>query len=132
MPLKLTSVLIQVNKPISHAVFPESGIVSTIADTAEGRIEIGLIGREGFVGSSVILSANQVPHTSLIQGTGEGLRISTDDLREVIKERPSIFKPLGLFTQSLIVQVAQTAYANAPSTLETRLAPLGPDDPRSL
>ena len=122
VPLELHSVLIEAHQPILHVFFPENGIVSTIANTAEASIEIGLIGREGFVGFPIILGASQTPHTSLIQGTGEALRISTDDLRAAIQERPSIFRPLGLFTHAFIVQVAQTAYANATFKIEARLA----------
>ena len=122
VPLELHSVLIEAHQPILHVFFPENGIVSTIANTAEASIEIGLIGREGFVGFPIILGASQTPHTSLIQGTGEALRISTDDLRAAIQERPSLFRPLGLFTHAFIVQVAQTAYANATFKIEARLA----------
>ena len=70
----------------------------------------------------IILGADQTPHTSLIQGTGEALRISVEDLRAAIQARPSIFRPLGLYTQSLIVQMAQTAYANATFDIPARLA----------
>ena len=122
MPLTLQAVLIEAHQPIMHIIFPESGIVSTIANTDEGRIEVGLVGREGFVGIPVLLGTNRTPHTSLVQGTGEALRISTVDLLAAIQARPSIFRPLGLYTQSLIVQMGQTAYANATFNIEARLA----------
>ena len=122
VPLTLQVVLIEAHRPIMHIIFPESGIVSTIANTEEGTIEVGLVGREGFVGIPVLLGADRTPHTSLVQGTGEALQISTEDLLAAIKARPSIFKPLGLYTQSLIVQMGQTAYANATFNIEARLA----------
>ena len=122
VPLDLLAILIEAHRPIQHVFFPESGIVSTIANTDEGSIEIGLVGREGVVGISIILGANQTPHTSLVQGAGEALRISADDLRIAIRDRPAIFRPLGLYTQSLIVQMGQTAYANATFGIEARLA----------
>ena len=113
--------MIEAHQPILHVVFPESGIVSTIANTDEGRIEIGLIGHEGFVGLPVILGTNQTPHVSLIQGAGEALRISSHDLRAAIQAYPSIFQPLRLYTP-LIDQMGQTAYANATSDLQAPLA----------
>ena len=122
VPLKLQSLLIEAHRPISHVFFPESGISSTVANTDEGRIEIGMVGREGFVGVPVILGADRTPHTAMVQGEGEALRIGTEDLREAMRERPSIFLPLGLYTQSLIVQMGQTAYANATFDIEARLA----------
>lgn len=120
--LEPSAVLIEANRPIRYVIFPESGIVSTIANTDEGKIEVGLIGREGMVGVPVILGVDQVPHLSMVQGPGEGLRISTPDLRAAIEARPSVFRPLGLFVHSLMVQMCQTAYANVTFNIEARLA----------
>ena len=122
VPLVLTVIVIAAHQPTPHVFFPESGIVSTVADTEEGRIEIGITGREGVVGVSVILGADSTPHTSLVQGAGEALRIGAADLRAAIQARPSIFRPLGLFTHTLIVQMGQTAYANVMFSIEARLA----------
>ena len=122
MPLMLGAVVIRANQPILHVLFPESGIVSTVADTEEGRIEVGLVGREGMICAAVTLGANQTPHSHVIQAPGEALRISTPDLRAAVAARPTIFRPLGLFVQALIVQMAQTAYANATFNIEARLA----------
>ena len=120
--LTLGTVVIEAHTPILHVIFPESGIVSTVANTEEGRIEVGIIGREGMTGTPVILGTDRTPHTSLIQGSGEALRIGTPDLLAAIAARPTIFRPLGLFVQALIVQMAQTAYANATFNIEARLA----------
>lgn len=120
--LELQVVLIEAHEPILYVYFPESGIVSTVADTAEGRIEIGITGREGLVGLPVVLGADRTPHSCFVQGIGNALRIETQDLREAIRERPSIFRPLGLYAQALAVQVGQTIYANAAFNIEARLA----------
>ena len=120
--LPLASVLIEADQPIQYVIFPESGFSSTVANTFEGRIEVGLIGREGLVGLPVVLGTDRTPHTHMVQGVGEGLRIPSQDLTAMLAERPSIFKPFGLFTQSLIIQVAETAYANATFDIEARLA----------
>ncbi len=122
VPLPLRLNLIEAGRPIAHVYFPESGISSTVANTDEGRIEIGVIGREGMVGFSVLLGVDQTPHTSLVQGVGEALRISTGDLRAAIQARPSIYRPLGLFIHTLIVQMGQTAYVNVTFNVEARLA----------
>ena len=122
VPLVLGIILIQARQAIEYVIFPESGLVSTVADTKEGRIEVGLIGREGLSGVPVILGADQTPHTYLVQGVGEGLRIATQDLREAIIARPSIFRPFGIYAQALIVQMGQTIYTNVTFNLEARLA----------
>ena len=120
--LPLTVVLFAPHQPIHHVLFPESGIVSTVANTEEGRIEVGVIGREGVVGVPVILGVDSTPHTFLVQGIGEALKISTEDLRAAIQARPSIFRPLGLFIHTLMVQMGQTVYANVTFPIDGRLA----------
>ena len=120
--LDTQTVLIEAHRPISHVYFPESGIASTIASTAEGRIEIGVVGREGMVGLPAALGTDRTPHTYMVQGKGTALRLQTEELREAIRARPSTFRPLGLYAQALIVQIGQTAYANAGFNVEARLA----------
>lgn len=120
--LELQVLLIEAHKPIPYVYFPESGIVSAVANTFEGRIEIGIAGREGMVGLPVALGADRTPHTHIVQGAGKALRIETEELRDAIRERPTIFRPLGLYAQALIVQVGQTVYANATFNIEARLA----------
>ncbi len=122
VPLAFAMVLIEADKPIKHVIFPDSGVVSTIADTEEERIETGVIGREGFVGVPVFLGTSRTPHTYVVQAEGEGFRITPENLRAAIAERPSISRPLSLFTQAMIVQVAQTAYVYAAFNIEARLA----------
>ncbi len=122
IPLVPGSILVEPGLPIRHVLFPESGAVSVMADAVEGRIEIGLIGREGFVGIPVLLGTDRVPNVFVVQANGEALRMSPQDLRTAIAERPSLSRCLRLYTQFMIVQTAQTAYVNATFGIEARLA----------
>ena len=122
VPLTLGAMVIEAHQPIKHVYFPESGIVSTVANTDEGKIEVGIIGREGMVGVPVILGVDSTPHAFMVQGVGEALRISAEDLRAAIQARPSIFRPLGIFVHTLIVQMGQTTYANVTFNIDARLA----------
>ena len=122
MRLTIGEVLIEPHQPILFVHFPESGLVSTLADTDEGRIEIGMIGRDGMSGIPVVLGASRTPHVYVVQGAGDALRIRTRDLLDAIRERPAIFRPLGLYAQALMVQMGQTVYANATFNIEARLA----------
>ena len=122
VPLQFHATLVAANKPIRYVHFPESGIVSSIADLENERVEVGVIGREGFVGVPVVLGTDRTPNTNIVQAPGEALRITPQALRAAIADRPSIFRPLGLYTQALFVQVTQTAYVNAIFDIEARLA----------
>lgn len=122
IPLPLQSVLIEAHDPIDHIIFPETGLTSTLASPSDRSIEVGLIGREGLVGLPAVLGLRRAPQSVMVLSPGEGLKIRRQDFESALLARPSIFRPLGLFAQSLLVQVAATAYANTRSNVEARLA----------
>lgn len=74
------------------------------------------------VGVPIILGADRDPHLHLVQAVGAALQIGAEDLRTALKQRPSLFRPMGLYIQALIIHVGQTAYANIAFTIEGRLA----------
>jgi CRP-like cAMP-binding protein len=122
VPLPLHAVLIAPRQPILQVHFVEDGLVSLVADTREGRIEIGLTGREGFVGVPVALGAESTPHTAIVQAVGEALRVPVETLRAALDASADLRRVLGGYVQSLIEQVGQTVYAHADLTVEARLA----------
>src|SRR4051794_27270842 len=77
-PLNLRQWVIAAGAPIQHVTFPEHGIVSILADTAEGRI--GILGPEGMAGLPVILEIERSPHGYMVQAEGEALRIPAQNL----------------------------------------------------
>ena len=120
--LELRQWLIEAGEPIQHVTFPEQGIVSILADTSEGRIEVGLIGPEGMAGLPVVLGIERSPHSDMVQADGEALRITAPDLRTAIRHSLSLHARFLRYAHTLMVQIAQTAYANAGFGLEARLA----------
>ena len=68
------------NRRIEAVYFPESGIASVVAvQPDETRVEVGLIGREGFSGIAVVPGGGQSPHSTYIQVAGEGQRITANE-----------------------------------------------------
>jgi CRP-like cAMP-binding protein len=120
--LELRQVLIEPNQPIAHVYFPERGYTSITTSTNGSKIEVGLIGREGMVGVPIALGVRASPFEYFIQHAGEGLRMASHHLEEVIGERPSLHRVLLRYAQALTVQTSGTAFANAEHTVETRLA----------
>ena len=114
--------MIEAGKPIQHVTFPEHGIISILADTSEGRIEVGLLGPEGMAGLPVVLGIERSPHGYMVQAAGEALRIPAQDLRAALRQSPSLQAGLLRYAHALMVQTAETAYANAGFTIEARLA----------
>src|SRR3954453_15561126 len=75
--LVLRQVLYEPNQPVVHAYFPEAGMISIVAQMADGNsIEVGTIGREGMCGSFLLLDTDRMPHRYFTQVEGRAQRIS--------------------------------------------------------
>ena len=74
------------------------------------------------VGVPVALGVRTTPLQFFIQLAGDGLRMTSHHLEEVIDERPSLHRVLLRYAQVMSVQASGTAFANAEHTVETRLA----------
>src|SRR5215213_5482214 len=122
VPLEMRQWVIKAKQPIQHVTFPEHGIISILADTSQGRIEVGLLGPDGMAGVPVVLGIERSPHGYMVQAEGEALRITAQDLRTALQQSPALQAGLLRYAHALMVQTAQTAYANAGFTIEARLA----------
>jgi CRP-like cAMP-binding protein len=110
------------NRRIEHVYFPDSGMASVVCN-GDHALEIGIIGREGMTGVSVVLgSADKAPHETYIQIAGSGQRLSADHLREAIEASGSLLKALLLYTHRFMTQTTDTAMANGRHKIEERLA----------
>ena len=121
--LKVRETLYGPNQTAEYAYFPVSGICSVIAITAEKvKAETGIIGREGFVGHSIVLYAGSSPFEVLVQLDGRALRISQANLQKVMISHNGILATLLKFIHVFGVQTAQTAVANGKYSIPQRLA----------
>ena len=115
--------LIAANAPVKQLFFPEIGFSSITTQGSEGRVETGLIGREGLVGAwPILLGSDRTPHDHFVQGAGEMLSIDTEALCAAISRSASLHKLLLRFIQVQLTQTSQTAYVNATQTIDVRLA----------
>jgi len=114
--------LFRAEQKITHVTFPEYGIASIVADTEEGRFEVGMVGSEGLVGTAVVLGVDRAPHTCMVQAAGEAFRIGVAELQAAMDHSATLRALLLRIVHTFIVQVSQTAYANAGYSIEERLA----------
>ncbi|MCJ2019576.1 Crp/Fnr family transcriptional regulator, partial [Methylobacterium sp. E-065] len=121
--LPLQHMLIEASQPVEHLYFIESGISSITTEGSLGRVEIGIVGREGVSGAVPVLTGGaRIPNDQYMQLPGEGYRIDADVLSAAVEESRSLRWLLLRYVQVEFVQVRQTAYVNATYTIETRLA----------
>jgi CRP-like cAMP-binding protein len=122
VPLAVRQVLIEPNTAIEHIYFPEAGMASVTNNSSGGKIEVGVVGREGMVGLPIVLGIDQTPYEHFMQIAGHGWRIAVQDLEQAMAESSSLHRQLLRYAQASHVQVSETAFANANSDVEARLA----------
>jgi CRP-like cAMP-binding protein len=112
------------NRRVQHVYFIESGFASVVANgSTKPSIEIGIIGREGMTGLSVVLGSNdRTTHETYIQVAGAGQRMSAANLLEVIAQSAGLHHVLLRYAHSFLMQTTSTALANGRSRIEERLA----------
>ena len=120
---KVRDVLYGPNQQIEYAYFPTAGICSVIAENAAGvRSETGVVGKEGFVGIAIVLSAGSAPSHVIVQMEGRSVRIKKNDLKRAMATSPALQAVLLRFVHVFSVQIAQTALTNGHNTIAQRLA----------
>jgi CRP-like cAMP-binding protein len=120
---ELRQSLIVPNIPVKQLFFPEVGFSSITTQGSDGRVETGMIGREGLVGAwPILLGSDRTPHDHFVQSAGEMLGITTEALCAAVEQSASLHKMLLRSIQVQITQTSQTAYANATQTIDVRLA----------
>jgi CRP-like cAMP-binding protein len=109
--------------PIEYVYFPITGFVSLIASLADGvAVEVGLIGSEGLVGTSVLLGSKIASNEAFVQQRGTALRIPTHPLLDAVDGDSALRQRLLRYAQALSFQIAQSAACNARHVVEERCA----------
>jgi len=110
-------------QPIEYVYFLASGLASVVIgmDSNTG-IEVGVVGREGVTGISLIMGASSSPYDAFMQATGSGWQLSAADLKQVMVASRTLQEKFILFCHTQCVQMAYTILANGRYTLSQRLA----------
>ena len=108
---------------IRHVYFPVSSYISLITPRgASESLEVGLVGREGSLGLTVLLDVETSSLLGLTQGSGSALRMTAEQLRRRTKATPQLGKIFNRYLYVLMAQVAQTAACGRFHHLEARMA----------
>jgi CRP-like cAMP-binding protein len=120
--LHLSQVLFRPGEEIRHVHFPTASIVSLLTELEDGGgMEVGLVGREGLVGVSVILGGSETK-VATVQAAGEGLRMEARVIREEFKRGGELQSLLLRYTHALMAQISQSAVCNVRHGIGGRLA----------
>jgi CRP-like cAMP-binding protein len=122
--LELREPIYEIGERIEHVVFPFDCVCSLVSVMEDGRsVEVGTVGREGFVGVPVLLEAGFTSeHRALAQIGGSALRLDAADFQRLVDEAGALRTMLHRYTLALLAQVAQASACNRLHSLEQRCA----------
>ncbi|MGR8932588.1 MAG: Crp/Fnr family transcriptional regulator [Gammaproteobacteria bacterium] len=121
--LVFAEVLYRAGNPIPYVYFPTGGFISLITQAkADSGLEVGLIGNEGMLGSSLVLGVNSAPFQAVVQGTGSAIRIRTAWFLGELDQNPVLKQALNRYLYVLLRQFAQSVACNRFHLIEARLA----------
>jgi CRP-like cAMP-binding protein len=121
--LKMNRTLHDADEMVDTVYFLEQGVCSHVLTMETGNtVEVGITGRDGFVGLPAVLDAGRSPHRSFMQIPGHGFSVKAKILREQSDASSELRSCLQRAIQGLLVQTAQTAACNRVHELEERLA----------
>lgn len=124
VPLVLRQVLHATDAPIHDVYFMEEGLTSLTASAGEAsEVEVGLVGREGLVGTGVLLMSDATAvHRAFIQVPGSAYRMQAGTFRDAVSQFESLRDGCMRYVHFMLVQAAQCAACNARHGLPERLA----------
>ena len=121
--LERDQVLVVPNQTIEQVYFPEGGIASITATTENIVTEVGIFGCEGLSATALLLGTDRSPHETFIQVDGShALRINADRFMTAVESSSTLRQIMLRYIQTLLIQTAQSAVANARYQIEARLA----------
>ncbi len=124
-PVALTvrETLMTPDAAIQSVWFLESGYVSLVTALDDGtQAEVGLIGREGMVGTPLVHGIDTAFSEAYGQASGSGLQMDSGVFRRALDEEPPFLKLLLRYSEAMHAQTTQTAACNGRHGLEQRLA----------
>ncbi len=116
-------ILEEPGEKIDFAYFLNDGMVSLVALSRDGRsVEVGIVGKEGMVGMSLMAGLLRGTFRAIMQMTGSGMRIRSRVFQDVLLRAPTLRSELSRFALMHGMQVAQLAACNRLHEVEQRLS----------
>lgn len=121
--LRLHQVLHETAEVIKSGYFLNDGMCSVLTVQPDGEsVEVGLIGKEGFVGLPVIFGFKTSALRIITQGDGTAYRIDVGILQSLMPQCPALARQLQRYSMILGIQSTQLAACNRLHDVDERLA----------
>ena len=121
--LETHDVLLEPGEAIKLGYFMNRGMTSILTVLAEGKsVEVGLTGKDGFVGLPLIVGFRSGPTQAVVQIAGNAFRMNARAVGQVVRECPVLANRLQRYVQMLAMQGTQVAACNRLHEVDERLA----------
>jgi CRP-like cAMP-binding protein len=121
--LPIHAILNEADAPIQQVYFLNSGLASILSVLRNGKsVEVGLTGKEGFVGIPIAAGYKTSPTRVIIQIEGNGFRIGAKEIAALMNEHPALERGLQKYSQEVALQASQIAACNRVHEVNQRLA----------
>jgi len=121
--LKLHQVLHETGEPIKSCYLPNEGLGSVLTTQPDSKtVEVGLIGKEGFIGLPVVFGFKTSGLRVVTQADGSAYRIDVGNLLRLLPQCPQFKQQLQQFAMFLGMQSTQLAACNRLHNVVGRLA----------
>lgn len=108
---------------LEFAHFLNRGLISLVVVMKDGKTaEAGIVGNEGFIGTSAAVGMRGSPLQAVVQITGDGFRIAVAALQNILRSAPPLQLILSRYGVVQGLQVAQTAACNRLHDIGQRLS----------
>jgi CRP-like cAMP-binding protein len=121
--LPARTILNEMSEPIEFCYFLNGGVISIIHVMTDGKsVEVGLTGKEGFVGLPLVVGYSTSPTRAIVQIDAIGYKIRAQDLKNSLSACPKLKESLHRYSQELSIQAIQIAACNRLHEVDERLA----------
>jgi CRP-like cAMP-binding protein len=121
--LVLSDVLFEPGDRMDAVYFPIAGFISLLTPVDRStRLEVGLVGDEGMIGTPLVLGVAVSHLQALVQGAGSALRMDAAPFRRELARSAALEQVLDRYLFVRMSQLGQTAGCTRFHLVEARLA----------